>query len=416
MKSFGHRRYVVDFRLSSGHGKRLGSSRGAGLLVFAALQMVVSVPALAQSAPDVIYLNSDWITEKRRDPDHFLSPFSVPREATATSIDFEVPTSILRFVLRSCDLEEQIFPSERYFYFRFFLSSRCVSGNLRFTDAEDGSLHIGYFDTYEPKDVRHATFGPDSVSIEVQDSGVFNVTFEDLERNFSLEHQTDLIDQEHFERVTGDGLRFVSRILDESGYGFYLVYSPDFGSFAYVLDDSVQKADDFVPLDGTDPPLFVGKQSRFVFLERPGDLAPVLVGVSLAEVEKNSYFDGPFDQVPPKLPLRKMLEIAYPYVKERGGIDQHGNFLQLDGQRVAISPYQQYSRIVQLRERLSSSLRLDLQPQNPAYYMASVREWKMDFRPQKPLLRVHSVDVSPLWPANHRILNSRAFPRGNDSK
>lgn len=51
------------------------------------------------------------------------------------------------------------------------------------------------------------------------------------------------------------------------------------------------------------------------------------------------------DQVPPKLELEERLESAYPYVK--GKIDRHGNFIEVPGTRVAISPYLKYETLKQ---------------------------------------------------------------------
>jgi hypothetical protein len=106
---------------------------------------------------------------------------------------------------------------------------------------------------------------------------------------------------------------------------------------------------------GNDVNFLVGQSSRFVFLEENG--RDILVGVHKANIESNNYYDGPFDQVPPRLELQEMLEAAYPYVKERGGIDRHGNFKSLTGNRVAISPYLQYESLNKLHQ--ASAIAID---------------------------------------------------------
>jgi hypothetical protein len=86
----------------------------------------------------------------------------------------------------------------------------------------------------------------------------------------------------------------------------------------------------------------------------------------------------PPSQVPPRLDIKKILEAAYPYVKARGGIGQHGNFAEISGNRVAISPYVQYQNLNEFC--LKMSVALDLQIQGKAIpYAGLVRESKANF-------------------------------------
>ncbi|MEM7784781.1 MAG: hypothetical protein AAF623_15635, partial [Planctomycetota bacterium] len=66
---------------------------------------------------------------------------------------------------------------------------------------------------------------------------------------------------------------------------------------------------------------------------------------------------------------------AYPYLEMQGGIDRHGNFLNVQNMRVAISPYLQYGSLTELVMEVESRTGLGTQDG----FNDLVRESKMDF-------------------------------------
>src|SRR5262249_330797 len=130
----------------------------------------------------------------------------------------------------------------------------------------------------------------------------------------------------------------VTGVLDESGIPLKLVYDTVHRSFSFVLNDSVPRIDALVPVEGTGGRYLLDRRAEFVFYADSRAQRTLLVAVSSRNVYDNNYFDGPFDQVPPRLALRAKLEAAYPYLR-LDPIDEHGNFTRREGQRVAISPY-----------------------------------------------------------------------------
>ena len=130
----------------------------------------------------------------------------------------------------------------------------------------------------------------------------------------------------------------------------------------------------------------------------------------------NSYYDGPFDQVPPRLSLRDKLLRAYPYTKERGGIDNHGNFIAIADTRVAISPYTTYRKLSDLVEY---QMRCQDHPTKSEKWSCLAYEWKRDFHrfsnASTSTTRDESPDESSVfvrqgWPANHYRDASFAWP------
>jgi hypothetical protein len=77
--------------------------------------------------------------------------------------------------------------------------------------------------------------------------------------------------------------------------------------------------------------------------------------VRAAEVSANTYFDGPFDQLPDNFiaatPFAELAQRAYP--STRGRIDRHGNFLGREG-RLALLNYRIYVDPAALRDWIAS--------------------------------------------------------------
>jgi len=118
-----------------------------------------------------------------------------------------------------------------------------------------------------------------------------------------------------------------------------LVFNKKTNSFYYVLNEEQ-------PLTETteivDDKITIGERTKFAYYLDSERKRKILFGVDSDNIMKNGYFDGPFDQVPPRLDIRDKLYKAYPYTQYLNGLDPHGNFIDWEGSRVAISPYVDY--------------------------------------------------------------------------
>jgi hypothetical protein len=283
---------------------------------------------------------------------------------------------VLRFVLENCPDNNVVYPSEGYFYFKFYSGKRLISGNIRFCDACDGVVHFGYFDEYDRTFTSHGLI-ENGINGEVQvDRNRVRIGFAGLSREFTIDDSWKSPEG----LSLNDDENLVSGILDESGYYFHLVYNSRVNQFLFLRNLNrplPENRSKFGYGNGID--FYVGLSSRFVFLEENG--RDVLVGVHKANIESNNFYDGPFDQVPPRLELKNTLETAYPYVKKRGGIDRHGNFESLSGNRVAISPYLQYETLNEICQM--SAIAIDLELNNVEVpYQGFTREAKSSFHLQ----------------------------------
>jgi hypothetical protein len=329
-------------------------------------------------------------------------------------VDYDDPDSVLKFILTAAGAKAQVYPTERYFYYKFDLGARRVSGNLRFTDVEDSVLHIGYFDDFDAQgSVKTKSYHHDrdiSLSYDAK-LGTETVEFRELRTTFHLNQ----VPRTFCNEIALDADEaYVAGVLDESGHSLHLVFNKPETMFYFIRaarHPSPERFADYTTPGGHS--LKVGLRSRFVFFVDETSGREVLVGVYEDYIIRNTYFDGPFDQVPPRLDLRAMLESAYPYVKFGQGIDEHGNFIGLEFQRVAISPYQSYSTLPALAADLDKLYRPFAT--GTARWAMLTYEWKRDFH-KTVIARtkagstaaaiadvgyIHNAAISIAWPANH---------------
>jgi hypothetical protein len=293
------------------------------------------------------------------------------------------------------------------------LGDRRISGNIRFLDAAKGTIHIGYFDNYDRSSMNYGSFtSADGLQISAQDNGIVRVAMDGFERTFLVTpvglktNPPSLLPSEHL----------ISGILDESGYFFHLIHEQESGGFYYVLNESMPLPESLHPVQNSDNKLLVGETSRFVFLNDAGHNRKILCGVHRKQVIENNYFDGAFDQVPPRLPIKDRLIRAYPYVVHRGGIDDHGNFIELQGQRVAISPYLTYSSMPEMIGWMQAAEQKATSP--TSLWAAITYESKRHFNPDLADEHAQSQQYaanSPIfvrqgWPANHFAGMSESWP------
>jgi len=149
---------------------------------------------------------------------------------------------------------------------------------------------------------------------------------------------------------------FIQRTFDESGYRFYLLFNERSNHFLWVLNEEQGVAD---KLDEIAPGLLVGRRSGFAFYVDPSTgNRKVLLGVRQLNVNRNDYFDGPFDQLADNYAqetrVAEYMVRAFPALA--GRIDRYGYYTDRQQPlRVALSTYFVYlarSDLVTFLERM----------------------------------------------------------------
>ncbi|MFH1802914.1 MAG: hypothetical protein ABH864_05715 [archaeon] len=265
---------------------------------------------------------------------------SVPLE-----LDVNNTREVFNYVFEEIPYYAIVYPTETYYYYK--IPKYGIAGNLRFVDIDKGVLYFAYY--YE--DTPHADTGgskeytiKDGIFVSHIGDNLYKVNFRDKTVYFKLPTISDnppkKIDLKEDEE-------FVAKIQDESGVLFHLVFNTKTNGFYYLFDEDQKITDSFEQISDE---IFVGQRTGFAYYLDPDLNRKILFGVATSNIFANNYFDGPFDQVPPHLPIREKLYLAYPYTQYLHGLDEHGNFIDFEGSRVAISAYANYYETTELQE------------------------------------------------------------------
>jgi hypothetical protein len=286
--------------------------------------------AAAQDSRPTLHTNQDYVEEVMR----------------ATSLDVNDPMAVFTFVLDSLRDLVKVYPTENYYYFTFIHNGTRYAGNIRLaaSDRDEGKVHFSYYkdlsDWSRDEPVNYVLLdASQGVKVEKVDRLVYRLTYKQRSVVFSL---NDLSLVKPPAASLGPNERFLGPIFDESAIRFFLVYNTRLKIFHYILDETVEVADDLVPTKSTDR-IVIGKRTGFAFYRDRRLDRKILIGVFEGNSRVNNYFDGPFDQLPDNFiegeALREILLAIDP--KLTGQIDRFGMYR--DGnRRYAIFPYLTY--------------------------------------------------------------------------
>lgn len=260
----------------------------------------------------------------------------------SNTIDFENADAMFSYLFSQLPYYAIVYPTELYYYYEFSIPDSNVSGNLRLVELENGMLGMGYFDKDAQDRFMHKMFGADEgLRVKALSDSLYMVSHEGKSVYFKLNT---------IWKKKPSGLRvlpeeeFVARVFDESGISFYLYFNSKENAFYYILDSEKPLTENLREVRTN---IYVGERTRFAYYNDRDFKRKVLFGVYVAGIRSNNFYDGPFDQVPPRLNLREKVYKAYPYLQLLG-VDEHGVFLDRIGTRVSISPYADYSSVDEL--------------------------------------------------------------------
>ena len=255
------------------------------------------------------------------------------------------PLEVFRALFMEMPARIFILPSENCLYFSFSHASQaeyrgCLSIRLR--PEETGGLRFFYKRVGEVKG--HAEFLSADEGLRLVRLGQFSYSLElDGKRvDFDFQ-QLPLVKPSR--TVLRSSELYLGPAFDESGLHFSLLFDQETNCFLWILNDDFPTHDSYA--DARDC-LQIGRRTKFAFLKDHRNRRRVLVGVSRAEAQANSYYDGPFDQLPDnyiatgQVELQNYIELNNP--DRRGHIDQFGFFKLLPAYRVAIMPYHFYDQ------------------------------------------------------------------------
>ncbi len=269
-----------------------------------------------------------------------------------TDLDLEDPHAVFGHVFEQLPPRVTVFPSEGYYYFRFPMRGVTVKGTivLFVNDRDRGIVSFGYTGEIESRPSREThvsmpgrsfDFGPeDGLLLEEVDDWTYTVTYDQKLVTFSL-FDPGLVAPLPSKLASDE--RYVGTSLDESGIRFNLLFNETLQRLYWMLDERM-----FVPeaLTIANDDVVVGARTRFAFyLDREHD-RKLLVAVRAEEVEYNSWYDGPFDQLPDtyvrmgKIDLKPLL-VAHSGLRD-DSMDKYGHLLAEPGARIPVASYRFY--------------------------------------------------------------------------
>jgi hypothetical protein len=339
------------------------------LAVTAAALTSLMSGAVAQSTAPVLHTHQNYMEEVTR----------------PTTLDVADPMAVFAFVLNSLPERVKIYPTENYYYFTFGHNGLDYAGNIRLdaSDRDKGKVQFGYYEQTngwldDTPGFFQALDASNGVKLEKLERFVYRLTYKDKSVIFEL---NDLSQVKPPANALAPEEEFIGPVFDDSGVRFFLVYNGAINNFLYILDETINVADDFINGPQGDRVL-VGKRTGFVFYQDRRRDRKILIGVYGENVDVNNYFDGPFDQLPDNFiegeTLRNAILKVQPNLK--GRIDRFGG--TPDGeQRYTISPYLIYKNVWEFNriDRCASRRRLP----DAAYYSCFILDHeKQDFRSQ----------------------------------
>jgi hypothetical protein len=254
------------------------------------------------------------------------------------------PLAVFNTVLKNLPDRVDVYPTENYFYFRFTQNGAVYAGNIRLAaaDRDQGKVNFAYSEQptdWNPNPRNHHVVLGREQGVSVDKAGPLAYRVEGAGKAviFAL---NDLSAVKLPREMARADETFLGPVFDESGIRFFLMFNARLKLFHFLLDETVPVADKFVPVKGTAPIEF-GRRTGFALY--PFEGRKILIGVDARQSRLNTYFDGPFDQLPENFiegeTLRAAILAVDPGVK--GKIDRLGNFADGSG-RYLIHPYMLY--------------------------------------------------------------------------
>lgn len=314
--------------------RRAESAKFVAVLLFG-----IAAPAVAAEAPGrpQLYTNQSFIEDVVR-------PASLPLSDVR---------AMFQFVLESLPDRVKVYPTENYYYFWFYDGGARYGGNIRLDagSRDQGKVHFHYAleptPWSKPGDNSYYVLLDRSHGISVQrvNDLVYRVSSDTKSVIFELNDLSKVTPAPH---LLGTDERYLGPIFDESAVRFFLVYNSRLKVFHYLLDETELLNERLFPVNGTDR-ILIGRRTGFAFYRDHRRERKILIGVFNANVRSNSYYDGPFDQLPENFiigeSLRSAIIDAEPNLS--GKIDRLGSF-HGSANRYLIGPYLHYNRTDEL--------------------------------------------------------------------
>ena len=294
------------------------------------LPMCFACAAVADDVRPVLHTDQTYLEEVMR----------------PSKLDVKDPMAVFDYVFASLPDRVKVYPTENYYYFTFVYDGTPYDGNIRLdaSNRDDGKAIFAYSEDLEEwraeTEVQHLILDPSyGVKLEKVDKLVYRLTYKGRSVVFEL---NDLSNVKPPESALAPNEKFIGPVFDESGIRFFLVFDTKLKLFHFILDETVKVTDQLEPTKQSDR-IVIGKRTGFAFYRDHLRDRKIMIGAFEGNMVTNSYFDGPFDQLPDNFIEGDVLRDAIIQVEPemKGHIDRFGGWG--DGaERFAVDPYVAY--------------------------------------------------------------------------
>ena len=305
--------------------------------------MLTPTPRPVASGPE--------ITFQSENEQYLLFNQRIIEGLSAQDLDVHNTDQVFSYIFSRLPDEVIVYPSENYYYFVLYADGGQYWGNIRLParSRADGVLSFAYFQFEDfpigsrSGDTHTKLFNePDGVFVRERSRFVWEVEYEGKTVAFRF---NELRQDRPASFALPQGEIFIQRTFDESGLQFFLLFNRDHNYFSWVLNEEEIVPELLAEFEGN-PDILIGGKSGFLFwIDREHGNRKVLMAIRRASVQRNDYYDGPFDQLADNYAretnVSEYMQRADPNI--RGNIDEFGYYLDRDeALRVAISPYYTY--------------------------------------------------------------------------
>lgn len=315
-------------------------------------------------------------------PTLHLNQTYVDEATRPCSLDVKDPKTVFSFVFGSLPDRVKVYPTENYFYYTFICNGVPYDGNIRLdaSNRDQGKVIFAYAEDLEgwrgETPENHIILdAADGVQLEKLEPLVYRMTYQGKSVEFAL---NDLSDVRPPASALAPDEEYIGTTFDESAIRFFLVFDKKLKIFHFILDETIKVADQFEPSPRSDR-ILIGKRTGFAFYRDHLRDRKILIGAYAPNMLTNTWFDGPFDQLPDNFiqgeALREALIAAYPDLK--GRIDRFGGFPGGE-ERMGVDPYIPYRAISDLTifDRCATARR-----NSPSYYLCFAVDYDRNRHP-----------------------------------
>jgi hypothetical protein len=281
-----------------------------------------------------------------------------------SSLDLSDPDRVFEAVFLALDDEVVVYPTENYYYFTLYSAGKTTCGNLRLdaSDRDQGVIHLGYFEfdengTYQDREGHDKAYSAtDGIVVTGLAPLVYSVSYSGKTVVFRLNDVG--AERPESSRLAGNEV-YAGPVFDESGLKFFLVFNEREKHFLYILNENGPVPEHLILISDE---VIVGRRTGFAFFNDTKHNRKILIGVHGRSIDRNNYYDGPFDQLPDNYAeqssISKYIEQAYPFLE--GSVDRFGGFRGQNNARALIAPYTVYEDRSELLDLVDRAKKLKL--------------------------------------------------------